>query len=331
MLPVTLAAAVWVMVPPDTVTVRFPAVISPRAISSASLIVTFVPLAVTVAKSFVLLERLMLPVATRFAVPVIVRLPEGSVMLPTVISARFAKLGPLVMALVMKISPVVLLPMVSRLAVMLPISVDVRPKFPADFVPRSTMVPDVGTRSTEPEEVALIVLVIVTFWAVIRTVPLPVMLSRVRALVSVMVRFVPQAVTVPKSFVLLPSVMLPAVPEPDETKFAVPLIVRLPAPVCVIELTEISVRFVPKVALFRLMAAVLTIAPVLLLPMVSTLAVIWLSSVWDRPRLADVSVPLPRFTPDPSVWISTLPAVVASTVPSRFRLLAVRVIRPPLE
>ena len=218
-LPVTLAAAVWVMVPPDTVTVRFPAVISPRAISSASLIVTFVPLAVTVAKSFVLLERLMLPVATRFAVPVIVRLPEGSVMLPTVISARFAKLGPLVMALVMKISPVVLLPMVSRLAVMLPISVDVRPKFPADFVPRSTMVPDVGTRSTEPEEVALIVLVIVTFWAVIRTVPLPVMLSRVRALVSVMVRFVPQAVTVPKSFVLLPSVMLPAVPEPDETKF----------------------------------------------------------------------------------------------------------------
>ena len=41
------------------------------------------------------------------------------------------------------------------------------------------------------------------------------MLPRVRALVSVMVRFVPQAVTVAKSFVELPSVMLPAVPEPD--------------------------------------------------------------------------------------------------------------------
>ena len=156
------------------------------------------------------------------------------------------------------------------------------------------------------------------------------MLPRVRALVSVMVRFVPQAVTVAKSFVELPSVMLPAVPEPDETKFAVPVMVRLPGAVCVIELPEIRVRFVPKVLLLRLMAAVLTIAPVVLLPMVSTLAVIWSSSVWDRPRFADVSVPLPRFTPDPSVWISTLPAVVALTVPVRFTLLAVRVIRPPL-
>ena len=57
--------------------------------------------------------------------------------------------------------------MVSRLAVILPISVDVRPKLPVDFVPRSTTVPDVGINSTEPEVVAFTVLVIVTFWAVI--------------------------------------------------------------------------------------------------------------------------------------------------------------------
>ena len=56
------------------------------------------------------------------------------------------------------------------------------------------------------------------------------MLPRVRSLVSVIVIFVPLAVTVPKSFVALFSVILPAVPVPEETKFAVPLIVRLPAP-----------------------------------------------------------------------------------------------------
>ena len=71
------------------------------------------------------------------------------------------------MAVVTSILPVLLLPMVSRLAVILPISVDVRPKLPVDFVPRSTTVPDVGINSTEPEVVAFTVLVIVTFWAVI--------------------------------------------------------------------------------------------------------------------------------------------------------------------
>ena len=71
------------------------------------------------------------------------------------------------MAAVTAILPVLLFPMVSKLAVMLPISVDVRPKLPADFVPRSTMVPDVGISRTEPDDVALTVLVIVTFWAVI--------------------------------------------------------------------------------------------------------------------------------------------------------------------
>ena len=150
------------------------------------------------------------------------------------------------------------------------------------------------------------------------------MLPRVRAFVSAMVRFLPLAVTVPKSFVELFRVILPAVPVPDETKIAVPLIVRLPTPVCVIELPEISVRQ------DRLMAAVFTIAPVVLLPMVSWLAVIWFNSVWERPRLDALSAP-PRSTPAPIVWISTLPADVAFTVPVRFILLAVRVICPPLE
>ena len=68
---------------------------------------------------------------------------------------------------VTNILPVVLLPMVSRLAVMLPISVDVRPKLPADFVPRSTLVPDVGISNIEPDEVALTVLMIIKFWAMI--------------------------------------------------------------------------------------------------------------------------------------------------------------------
>ena len=97
---------------------------------------------------------------------------------------------------------------------------------------------------------------------------------RITALVSLIVTFVPLAWTVPKLFITLPSVILPAVPTPEETKFAEPLMVRLPGAVCVIELPEIRVRFVPNVALFRLMASVLTIVPVELLPMVSTLAVI---------------------------------------------------------
>ena len=114
-------------------------------------------------------------------------------------------------------------------------------------------------------------------------------LPRIKAFVSVTVIFVPLAVTVPKLFVALFSVIFPAVPVPDETKFAVPLIVRLPAPVCVIELPEIRVRFVPSVALLRLIAAVFTIVPVVLLPIVSWFAVIRLSSAWEMPRLAEES------------------------------------------
>ena len=53
--------------------------------------------------------------------------------------------------------------------------------------------------------------------------PLPAMLPNVRALVSVMVIFVPQAVTVPKLFVALFSVILPTVPIPELVKLAVPL------------------------------------------------------------------------------------------------------------
>ena len=80
----------------------------------------------------------------------------------------------------------------------------------------------------------------------------------------------------------------------------------------------------------RLMAAVTAILPVLLFPMVSRLAVIRPISAEVRPRLAELSAP-PRFTPAPSVWISTFPANVAFTVPVRFMLLAVRVIKPELE
>ena len=72
------------------------------------------------------------------------------------------------------------------------------------------------------------------------------------------------------------------------------------------------------------------IFPVVRLPMVSRLAVILLSSAWDSPRLAELSDP-PRFTPVPSVWISTFPAEVAFTVPVSTKLLTVSVIRPPLE
>ena len=44
-----------------------------------------------------------------------------------------------------------------------------------------------------------------------------------------------------------------------------------------------------------------------------------------------VSVPFPKLisVPLPIGWIVTLPAEVAFTVPVRFTLLAVRVIRPP--
>ena len=87
-----------------------------------------------------------------------------------------------------------------------------------------------------------------------------------------------------------------------------------------------NVRFVGQAIL-----AEIAILPVVLLPIVSKLAVIRLSSAWDRPSLVEVSVPSPRSKPDPSVWISTFPDVVAFTVPLRFELLAVRMIRPPLE
>ena len=100
------------------------------------------------------------------------------------------------------------------------------------------------------------------------------MLPNVRSFESLTVIFVPLAVTVPKLFVALLSVIFPAVPVPDETKFAVPLIVRLPAPVCVIELPEIRVRFVGQVRL-----VVTVIVPAVLLPIDRFAAVILFSSV----------------------------------------------------
>ena len=61
------------------------------------------------------------------------------------------------------------------------------------------------------------------------------MLTRLRALVSEIVIFVPQAVTVPKSFVLLPRAILP-----EATRLDVP--VTLAAPVCVNVPVEFIVR-----------------------------------------------------------------------------------------
>ena len=170
----------------------------------------------------------------------------------------------------------------------------------------------------------------VNFPSAVAVISVPVTPESIRSFESLTVIFVPLALTVPKLFVLLFRVTLPAVPVPDETKFAVPLMIRLPAPVCVIVLPEIRVRFVPNVALIRLMASVFTIAPVVLLPIVSSLQVIRPISADVRPSLAELSPP-PRFTPAPSVWISTFPAKVALTVPVRFMLLAVRVIKPALE
>ena len=67
--PVETFAAPDCIISPPTVTVRFVAVIVPRSKALVSLIVTLVPLARTVPKSFVALIRVILPTATKFAVP----------------------------------------------------------------------------------------------------------------------------------------------------------------------------------------------------------------------------------------------------------------------
>ena len=102
---------------------------------------------------------------------------------------------------------------------------------------------------------------------------------------------------------------------------------RLPAPVCVMELPEIRVRFVPRVAFERSTGAVLTIAPVETLPITSVPAVMLLNSTELRPRFELLSAP-PRSTPAPRVWMVTVPDVVAFTVPElpTFSVLAVSVI-----
>ena len=70
-----------------------------------------------------------------------------------------------------------------------------------------------------------------------------VIVPRSKELESIIVTFVPLARIVPKSFVPLPSVILPAVPAPDETKFAVPLTVRYVPALCEISPLE---RFTVK-------------------------------------------------------------------------------------
>ena len=122
----------------------------------------------TIFKSFVVLLSVIIrePETTRkFAVPPIVRLPPDCVIDCPEINVRFVPSVTFDRSIgaVLTIAPVELLPMVSVPAVMLLISVFVRPKFPVDFVPRSTAVPEVGISSTEPDEVALTVLPIVRF------------------------------------------------------------------------------------------------------------------------------------------------------------------------
>ena len=137
---VTMAAAVCEIAPP-ALTVRLSAEIAPRIIATVSAMVTFAPLAATVPKLFVLFARFTLPTATKLAVPATVSLPApDSAIWPLVTSVRFPK----VMALVIAILPEVLLPMVSLLAVILPIFPLLRPsvvEFPAP--PRSTPAPSV--------------------------------------------------------------------------------------------------------------------------------------------------------------------------------------------
>ena len=159
--------------------------------------------------------------------------------------------------------------------------------------------------------------------------PEAVMAASVISLDSLIVIFVPDAVTVLKLFVALPSVILPFTPVPFDTKFAVPPTVRLP-PACEIGPPETSVRFVPRVALARLIGAVFTIAPVEALPIVSVPAVMLLISADESPRLLAEPGP-PRFTPFPYVIIVALPEVVALTVPERFIVLASKLIAPPFD
>ena len=147
-----------------------------------------------------------------------------------------------------------------------------------------------------------------------------VIVPRTTALLSMMVTSVPSARTLPNEFVLLLRVTFPF----KATKVPVPAMVRLPEPVSSMSPPVMSVRF-PNV-----MASMIVISPVVLLPMVSRLAVMFPISVEVRPSVVELPAP-PNSTPAPSVRISTCPAEVALTVPARFRLLAVRVIEPALE
>ena len=84
--------------------------------------------------------------------------------------------------------------------------------------------------------------------------------------------FVPEAETLLKLFVALASVILPLAPAPLDSKIVEPPTVRLP-PDWVMELPETSARL-PE----TLIAAVLTIEPVVLFPMVKEPDAIRLSS-----------------------------------------------------
>ena len=123
--------------------------------------------------------------------------------------------------------------------------------------------------------------------------PIALVIPRMVLFVLVIVIFVPEAATVEKLFVELESVMFPPVPEPELVMLAKPS--TEDGPDC---------EMAPLAVTVRLFAVIV-------------------------PRTKASG--RPGSCPAPSVWMITLPAVVAFTVPVRFKLLAVRVIRPPLE
>ena len=140
--------------------------------------------------------------------------------------------------------------------------------------------------------------------------------------------FVPLAFTVPKSFVALFSVILPAVPAPDETRLAVPETARLPAPVLVIVPAEINVRFVPSEMFERFIAWLTRILPADELPIVRQPAVIRLISI---PSIVD-----PRLIAVPAFngFMTTVPEDVALTFASVGLMVIsseIRLMVPPFE
>ena len=127
------------------------------------------------------------------------------------------------------------------------------------------------------------------------------MLPRVTAFVSAMVIFVPQAVTVPKLFVALPRVTLPAAAESELMKLAVP--VTEAAPVWVITPPALTVRFVAEIV-----------------PSVKALV-----------SLTLIFVPLARMVPKLFVALVNVISLLATRLATPVTLAALVCVREPVE